>query len=188
MKPIRILLISLFVSASLFAQGSLSLNERDSFLPLKKNTRFGIYKNRTDRAPTYRFVLSDSVSYLISSNAWMQNLFYRDKAGQVDSLVTLYELRIDNLKAQTALIMQQLKTEQKAFDQLKEVSDAKSEIAEASIEKAKSLRRKGIYFSAFLGLVGGFLWIKDSDSQAMKIAKPVVTTVGSTYLSFTIFR
>lgn len=174
--------------AGLFAQTEYSLNRDTSFVVFKKGMKIEFYADRISAKPSGGFIIADSAAYLISSISFRKVRFLQDKNNQLEGLIHLQKLKIENLSNQKKLLEKQLETEQKALANLREISQRKSEVGKEAIGKLRAFRRKGVLFSSFVGLVGGLLWTRKTDSGLTKIIKPAFVTGSALVLSFALFR
>ena len=190
MKACILTLFGMVLCTAAFGQQTspptISLEELGGYFPFNQGMRISIYDPATSRSRT--FILGDTTAYLINQKDFRRSIFYRMKARELDSLIVLKNLKIANLEAQRDLMTGQLETEQKAFGELQRVSDLKDQIAQDSIDKLRQFRRKSLLLGTFMGVVGGLLWVKDSDSSVLQIGKPVAVGGAGFFLSFTMFK
>lgn len=182
----KIIFFIFFISL-VYTQTQLSLNNPKKYYIFSKGMKLEFY-NPGGTKPFGGFIVGDTLMYLIGSRAFTEAVYYKQKGVGVDSLNSLYELRIKNLLEIKSVMEKQITAEQKAFDEMKLISEKRDKIALEAIEKAESFRTKGILFSSFAGLVAGLLWNGDNDSDLLKIIKPLAMAGGGFFLSYTIFK
>lgn len=146
------------------------------------------FKTRLPAKPIRgQFVIGDSNAVLISHNRFDSLLMISRRCEILDSLRSLNGSVIQNLKEQRSLLEAHLQKEREAFSKLENISQIKSEIGRESFESYEKLQRKGLFYSAFLGLIGGLLWVRDSDSNWVKGLKPAGVCFSAVYLGKQIF-
>jgi hypothetical protein len=158
------------------------------FIKFPKGTRIDFKTAAPAKFVQGGFFIGDSAAMLISHNRFQTLMMIYQRSRILDSLRNLNGSVIQNLKEQRTLLEAHLQKEQEAFAKLENISQIKSEISEKSFAAYEKLQRKGLYYSAFLGLIGGLLWVRDSDSDWVKGLKPAGVCISAVYLSKQIFH
>ena len=191
MKYCFAVVFSLCLSMGLWGQKTVSLNADSTlstFYAFNRGMKIEFFNTARDDRPRGGFIVGDSLIYMIGEKSFHMALFNLDKVKQLELQSELFSRKIINLEEQNTLLREQIGAEQKAFQQLQLLSEEKSNISQDAIDRLHTFRRKGIFYSALLGLVGGALWIREGDGVPLQIGKPLAIAAGAVYLSFNIFN
>ena len=111
---------------------------------------------------TRGFAVGDSIVYMISEKRYLEGIFYRMKAKELEKQLNLYKQANENLLRQKELYISHMNTEASTNDKFIEQLKIKDKIIDDAILALKKRNWSTKLYIFALGLIAGYLW---SDGQ-----------------------
>ena len=125
----------------------------------------------TDK-PTQAFRIGVDDNFIVGAKVPKDLIFHKDKAAELDKLISLKDQSIKNLETTIAAMVAQMDIERAAVKRQAELFDRESKVAGRSIDELKMNRWRSALLSFGLGAVAGGFWAEGDGSaeQWLKIA------------------